>query len=175
MTGNLNLNNNKISDVAIGYELANAVNNEMLIHLQLNTLQNPFLGIINIFKKKDPTTIKTIYLQYHIQFPSSYGMVGAISTVGQRPIQFWEIPAKTFIHKIETDFGLNHYNISSLVISTPVVSSSPSVMNDVYTQYINSKVTGKGFIFVNYQTEVKCNLVLKIASTTKPNPITCKV
>ena len=101
--------------------------------------------------------------------------MGTISTVGQSPIQHWEIPAKTFIHKIEIELGSNNYNLSRLNLSTPVVSSSSSVKKDVYTQYINIKTTGKDTLFVNYQTEAKCNLTLIIDSTTKPNPITCKV
>lgn len=175
MTGDLNLNNKKISNLSIGYDLGDAVNNTMLFLSQSSFLQNQFMGLIHIFKKKDPTTIKTIYLQYYIKFNSLYEMMGTISTVGQSPIQHWEIPAKTFIHRIEIDSGSNNYNLSSLILSTPVISSSPSVKKDVYTQYINLKITGKGILFVNYQTEAKCNLTLKIASTTKPNPITCKV
>ena len=175
MTGDLNLNNKKISNLSIGYDLGDAVNNTMLFLSQSSFLQNQFMGLIHIFKKKDPTRIKTIYLQYYIKFNSLYEMMGTISTVGQSPIQHWEIPAKTFVHRIEIDSGSNNYNLSSLILSTPVISSSPSVKKDVYTQYINLKITGKGILFVNYQTEAKCNLTLKIASTTKPNPITCKV
>ena len=106
MTGDLNLNNKKISNLSIGYDLGDAVNNRMLFLSQYSFLQNQFMGLIHIFKKKDPTTIKTIYLQYHINFNSLYDMMGTISTVGQSPIQHWEIPAKTFIHKIEIDMGL---------------------------------------------------------------------
>lgn len=102
-------------------------------------MQNQWQSIMNIFKKKNPTTIKTIYLQYYIKFNSLYEMMGTISTVGQSPIQHWEIPAKTFIHRIEIELGSNNYNLSSLILITPVISSSSSVKNDVYMQFINLK------------------------------------
>ena len=175
MTGDLNLNGKKISNLAIGYESNDAISRDMLSKSQFDSFRNKVYGFIDIFKKKDTATTTTIYLQYYSTSDSLYEMIGSISTVGQSPIQYWKIPAKTFIDRIEIDLGVNSYNLAYLTLSQPVVSGSQSSRGFSYLKFINSKITGKEMLFINYQTEAKCNLTLKIASTTKPNPITCKV
>ena len=175
MTGNLNLNGKKISNLATGYESNDAVSRDMLSKLQFDSVINKAYGFIDIFKKKDNATTTTIYLQYYSTSDSLYEMIGTISTVGQSPIQYWEIPAKTFIHRIEIDLGVNSYNLAYLTLSQPVVSGSQSSRGIGYMKFINTKMTGKKIFFVDYQIELKCNLTLRIESTTKPNPITCKV
>ena len=112
MTGNLNLNNNKIvnlSDPTTDQQAAN----RGWVRKQIDRLDHHSGdGTSGVFTIADPTAPTTLYLQY-ISGSGADDFVFTSSAPGQ-PLVGWAPNASTYINKIEFQFGSRNINVDFL-------------------------------------------------------------
>ena len=113
MTGNLNLNNNKIvnlSDPTTDQQAAN----RGWVRKQIERFDHHSGdGTSGIFTKIETNVQTTMYLQYIADTPSFDDFVLTTSAPGQ-PLVWWKPTANTYIYKIEFQFGSRNINVNYL-------------------------------------------------------------
>lgn len=103
MTGNLNLNNNKIINIADPQSDKDCATRSWVRKQIARFDHHSGDGEINVFKKINPTTVTTIYLQYISG--SSYDDFTFTTSAPGQPLTSWKPTANTFINKIEFKFS----------------------------------------------------------------------
>ena len=169
MTGNMNLGNNKIINVADPESDKDGATRGWVRKQIARFDHHSGEGEINIFQKKAPTTVTTMYLQY-ISGSSYDDFVITTSAPGQ-PLLAWVPTANTYINKIEFQFGLKaNINVDFLWFTPRDSKHSQS------TYWVSSIKTGTWTLNIHKTLPYDMSGAhLRTLNNSNHNAITCKV
>ena len=169
MTGNMNLGNNKIINVADPESDKDGATRGWVRKQIARFDHHSGEGEINIFKKKAPTTVTTMYLQY-ISGSSYDDFVITTSAPGE-PLLAWVPTANTYINKIEFQFGLKaNINVDFLWFTPRDSKHSQS------TYWVSSIKTGTWTLNIHKTLPYDMSGAhLRTLNNSNHNAITCKV
>ena len=114
MTGNLNLNNNKIvklSDPTADNQAAN----RGWVRKQIESIDHHSGdGTSGVFTITNPAVQTTMYLQYILDSSSSFDDFVLTTSAPGQPLVWWKPTANTYINKIKFQFGSRNINVNYL-------------------------------------------------------------
>ena len=169
LTGDLNMSNNKIINVADPESDKDGATRGWVRKQIARFDHHSGEGEINILKKKAPTTVTTMYLQY-ISGSSYDDFVITTSAPGQ-PLLAWVPTANTYINKIEFQFGLKaNINVDFLWFTPRDSKHSQS------TYWVSSMKTGTWTLNIHKTLPYDMSGAhLRTLNNSNHNAITCKV